>query len=184
MTGTPESNGPGARRRLSAETITAISAVVIGVCAIAVSVYETTLVRQQLKGSVWPYVDLGYGFTEDGFRYLMINNGVGPARVMHGVVRVDGQPVPDWGTFFDRLGIPVERYITSTVSGRALAPNVPFEILSLAGAPAQALFMATERVTLEVCYCSVYEDCWTRTLGLDPVPVRSCAADPNSLFRN
>jgi hypothetical protein len=40
------------KNRLSPEMITAISAVFIGVCAIGISLYETSLIRQAQKGSV------------------------------------------------------------------------------------------------------------------------------------
>lgn len=61
--------------------ITAITAVIIGVGAIGVSLYETTLVRQQLKGSVWPYLEGGFSYNQEGFRYFLVNSGVGPARI-------------------------------------------------------------------------------------------------------
>lgn len=79
---------PRRTRRLSAEMITALPAVIIGIGAIGVSLYETTLVRQQLKGSVWPYVEGGYTFSEEGFRYFLTNSGVGPTRIRHAEVTV------------------------------------------------------------------------------------------------
>lgn len=176
---------PVRRRSLSAEMIAAISAVVIGVCAIAVSLYETTLIRQQLKGSAWPNIEVGFSYNEAGFRYFMSNSGVGPARIRHAEVTVDGTPVADWREFFERLELEVGRYLTSYVARGVLAPGVAHDILVLdPEQPADVLYGSQHRIVIELCYCSVYDDCWVKAAGSDAVPVRGCQADEDRLFRN
>jgi hypothetical protein len=59
-------------RLLSAEMITALTAMAIGIGAVAVSLYETSLIRQQLKGSAWPNMEAGFSYSEDGFRYILM----------------------------------------------------------------------------------------------------------------
>jgi hypothetical protein len=93
------------KRSLSPEMIAAISAVVIGVCAIAVSLYETTLIRQQLKGSVWPNVEVGFSYNEAGFRYFLSNTGVGPAR--RGLARLP--PLARRRSPHVRIGAPMDQ---------------------------------------------------------------------------
>jgi hypothetical protein len=46
------------------------------------------------------------------------------------------------------------------------------------------LYRQQDRVRMSVCYCSVYDDCWIRAMTDDPIPVRVCAGDPDSQFRN
>jgi hypothetical protein len=172
-------------RRLSAEMITALTAVVIGVGAIGVSLYETTLVRQQLKGSAWPNIEGGFAHNENGFRYFLINSGVGPARIRYAEVTVDGEPVGDWQEFFERLGLEVNRYVTSYVARGALPPGAVHEILVLdPEQPVDKLYSLQGRVAISLCYCSVHDDCWMKTMAEDPVPVRTCAGNAERQFRN
>lgn len=172
-------------RRLSPEMITALTAVVIGVGAIGVSLYETTLVRQQLKGSAWPNIEGGFSYNEDGFRYFLANSGVGPARIRYAEITVDGEPVADWPAFFDRLGLVVHRYVTSYVAGGALQPGAIREVLVLdAEQPIDELYDLQGRVEISLCYCSVYDDCWVKTMADDPVSVRACTERPDRQFRN
>jgi hypothetical protein len=172
-------------KRLTAEMITALTAVLIGVGAIGVSLYETTLIRQQLKGSAWPNIEGGFSYNDQGFRYFLTNTGVGPARIRFAEITVDGRAVRDWGEFFERLGLDVRRYVTSYVARGALPPGAIHDILVLdSEQPVDALYEQQGRVRLSLCYCSVYDDCWIRTMADDPVPVRVCAGDPDSHFRN
>ncbi|HRQ65078.1 MAG TPA: hypothetical protein PKZ76_09485 [Xanthomonadaceae bacterium] len=180
------SNGaPATRRRISAEMITALSAVLIGVCAVTVSLYETTLMRQQIKGASWPHVDLGYSYNQDGFRYIMVNNGVGPARIIHAIVRVDEQPVPDWQALFEALDLKVGNYMTSMVSRRVMAPGSMVELLVLSPKEDVDRFHALQsRISAEVCFCSVHNDCWRQNTVDEAQPVRSCDTAVEPLFVN
>jgi hypothetical protein len=176
---------PAKSRRLTAEMITAITAVVIGVGAIGVSLYETTLTRQQLKGSAWPNIEGGFSYSEEGFRYFLTNSGVGPAKIQYAEITVDGDAVRDWGEFFERLGLDVGRYVTSYVARGALPPGAVHNVLVLdSEQPVDELYQQQDRVRISVCYCSVYDDCWIKTMADDPTPVRVCAGDTDSHFRN
>jgi hypothetical protein len=172
-------------RRLTAEMITAFTAVIIGVGAIGVSIYETTLVRQQLKGSAWPNVEVGFTYNEEGFRYLITNTGVGPARIQYAEITVDEEPVGDWGELFERLELDVGRYSTSYITRGALPPGTIYDVLVVGSEqPAEALYRHQGRIRISACYCSVYDDCWIKSIGEDPIPVRVCGGDADSRFRN
>ncbi len=182
-----DDEGPDSRprSRLSAEMITALSAVLIGVCAIAVSLYETSLMRQQLKGSVWPHLGLGFTYNDSGFRYQIGNSGVGPARIIDVIVRVDGQPVETWKDYFESLDMEVGNYLTSWLPGRVLAPNASFDPLVLTREEdVDRLYGLQSRVTFEICYCSVLDDCWiARGVGRQD-PVEGCQTSERPLFAN
>jgi hypothetical protein len=153
------------KRKLSPEMITAISAVFIGVCAIGISLYETSLIRQAQKGSVWPAMGGGYSYNQDGFSYLLENAGVGPAIIEYIILTVDDEPMESWVQYFDKLGIGVGNYLVTQASGRIVSPQSTVEILTI---PPQenidALAREQSRVNVEVCYCSVYDDCWVVTM--------------------
>jgi hypothetical protein len=41
-----------------------------------------------------------------------------------------------------------------------------------------------DRVGIELCYCSVHDDCWLKRMAEDPVPMGACPDDPDRMFRN
>jgi hypothetical protein len=171
------------RRRWSAEMITACAAVVIGVSALAVSLYEAGLIREHQRASVWPYLQGGHSWDGSSFRILVENSGIGPARVEAVQLTVDGSPVPDWTGFFQALEVPTSAYTTSQLSGRVLLPGRPLEVLIL-NAPemAAATFERWDRVAVRTCYCSVYDECWDTDFIRFRDPVAHCAVDEEQAF--
>ena len=96
---------PNPTRGIQAEMPVGVSAVVIGVCALGVSLYETLLMREQPRAAVLPILELGWFFYlapetqgTDGWRlsFSAENVGIGP-RVLDYVVTVDGEPQATWG---------------------------------------------------------------------------------------
>ena len=161
--------------RVSAEMITAVSAVFIGVCALVVALYEASLIREHQRAAVWPNVELGYSYNQDGLALLIANTGIGPARIRSLVVEVDGQPINHWGEMFERLELPAENYLVSHVSRRVLPANAELAMIEIA--PSRAIDEIYRRVTsfsILACYCSVYDECWQTGLGRLSEPVQSC----------
>lgn len=68
--------------------LTAASAMLIGLCALAVSIYQSLLMHEQQRISVWPHVLLGHHWQRDDtgmpqvYSYSVRNVGIGLARVM------------------------------------------------------------------------------------------------------
>ena len=102
------------KKGVTAEMLVATSAVFIGVCALAVSLYETTLMREEQRASVLPIVELGRSHytrddSKDKWRLSLHaeNVGIGPG-VFGGdpsEAVVSGSSVLDeQGTAKERLG--------------------------------------------------------------------------------
>jgi hypothetical protein len=74
-----------------------LAAGVAAITAVAVSLYQAALAREQLRASAWPYLAQSNSFS-GGQPYLRTvrNDGLGPARVRSFSVLVDGRPVPNW----------------------------------------------------------------------------------------
>jgi len=97
---------PSRTRGIRAEMLVGVSAVVIGVCALGVSLYEASLMREQQRAAVLPILELGRSFyltpededTEEWrLSFSAENVGIGPARIVDFVVTVDGEPQATWG---------------------------------------------------------------------------------------
>lgn len=68
-------------KRINYELWLTVSAVVISVCALVVSVVQTRIAREQQTASVWPYLQIREEPMDDNLTVYLDNNGVGPAVV-------------------------------------------------------------------------------------------------------
>ncbi len=153
------------------ETVGSISAIIVGVAALYVSWDQGRVMRDEVRASVWPAVQLeGYvDRTDDrlaiGLR--LQNAGVGPARLERITIRDNGELVEDFEALVERMPPGAERSV-QTVAGRILAAGDyahPFELRyddeRLAGVDAVDLLAdLDERWSIEGCYCSVMDQCW------------------------
>ena len=69
------------KKRISPELLLGISATVLSICALVVSIFQTKIARENQYASVWPHVQVNYEQKDETFTWSIINNGVGPAIV-------------------------------------------------------------------------------------------------------
>lgn len=173
---------PTPSRRFDRPSPWSALAVVIGLLALAVSLYTAHLLHRQAQASLWPRLELQSSARSE--HLLAVNKGSGPALVEQVQVRVDGRTVRNWAELLRDLAIaPVridEDYRAAALTGRVLAPGDShvfyqslqpgqFEILSAA--------FDDGRATLRVCYCSSLGDCWWAGHSAPPRPARACNGD-------
>lgn len=187
---------PRPRRSELVSRALSASAGLVAVCALAVSAYQAMIMRQQLKASAWPYLIQGNSGTTEYSRIVQ-NVGLGPALIRSFVVEVDGRPVHYWGEARElvearataplpALPANVPTYSSTLARGLVLLPGAPFDIYHVAseevGARMRQVF-TDHRLRMRVCYCSLYDDCWTSdTRAHEPVPTRACPDDPTREF--
>jgi hypothetical protein len=160
---------PPRRRRLDSNVIIAVSAVTISLCALVVSLYEVSVMRSDQRASVWPYLDVSISYSADGFRIQATNNGIGPALIESVQITVDGEPVYDWDEVIERLvgpssGIDYSNYLVGQFNGEVLPAEGEMLLFGVPGewTPIKRqLAEGLSRATWQVCYCSVYGECWT-----------------------
>lgn len=156
--------------RPSRPDLISMLALAVSVFALAVGAWQTRLMQSQARASVWPYLAIGYTYTSNvdtnGFIWTIDNNGVGPARVQSVTVGLDGKPMRNWDEVIAALGMR-ERPSTATTSfaGAVIPPNTNRETTVAAirvhGRELATLFKdAIGRFSMDICYCSVYDDCW------------------------
>jgi hypothetical protein len=165
-----------------------LAAGVAAITAVAVSLYQAALAREQLRASAWPYLAQSNSFS-GGQPYLRTvrNDGLGPARVRAFSVLVDGRPVPTWDAAVRALTGEREPALVYSSFGRGtvLTPGASLTLLTLPSGPRAATFWreAQTRLITVACYCSVYDECWQADdREDDPRPVRGCAAGSAAAF--
>lgn len=171
-----------------------VSAVVIGVCALGVSLYETSLMREEQRAAVIPLVELSRSFFlengEDEGETLRLtlnleNVGIGPARIQDFRVTVDGEPQPTWRAAMNALlGEDLSTpYVQSTINGRTIPVERRVAMFDLRDSGvARRLLAEFERLDFSACYCSVFDECWQtsyRTFGA-ATEVASCESSADS----
>lgn len=171
------------RRAISGNSIASLVAVLISMSALAVSILDTTTQRSESRAAVWPHISIGGRYDSEGFRLAMINNGVGPARVRWSSFKLDGEPITDLDqSILDTVGAEMafsyDVYLSGSMNQGVLASGDDFRFFYVPWEDRTRALVAawSGRVSIEVCYCSVYDDCWIARLeGGDPQPVRECS---------
>ena len=150
---------------LTSEMLVGISAVVIGVCALFVSLYETKLMRQEQRAAVLPIIELSRSFyaadeaDDSSWRVLTVaeNVGIGPARILDFEVTVDGKPHATWRSAIQALTKTdtTIRYSQSTINGRTVPPDRSITMFSLEDSTlAKRIIEEFHRLDYKACYCS------------------------------
>jgi hypothetical protein len=128
--------------------------------------------REEVRASVWPavqtegYVDRQSGQLLIGLR--LQNSGVGPARIERLTLRQDGDVIADMNDLVERMPPGADRSVQFSTQRIMAAGEIlnPFELRypvesDVSGMDAVDLLDSLRRGwTVEVCYCSVLDDCW------------------------
>ncbi|MEL6726290.1 MAG: hypothetical protein AAGF20_11290 [Pseudomonadota bacterium] len=188
------------------QLIPAVVGIFIATLALYAALNESDAVRKQQQAAVWPHLQVDFtNITTDentGITIRVGNRGIGPARVRAANVILDGAPLKTWSELFEQIkpdasgffprndssvgqsvlvpgndsdiiDVNTQFYVTYNLSSRdGVATREETENLVLALREA----FRSDRIEIELCYCSVFDDCWrVSSVDRDPTPVRNCA---------
>lgn len=190
------------------EIIVAIAVTTISVASLFVAVFQGVIMQRQLEASVLPIPTVAHGNYDSDqqvyrLSFIIGNRGLGPVdiRWMHFIH--EGVTYPGPGSYFASLveghdDDPEERIVvmqrifdtnqvlTNTVAPQLLAPddeNGFFHFNRPADdSPDRAywerLNAARWQTEIQICYCSVFDQCWIGTFPQNQRErVNSCAVD-------
>ncbi len=178
------------KQRITASMITALAAGIVSLSALSVSIYEAYLMREQQAASVLPIIDFWAAYsTDQSYSLNLANKGLGPAFIKHITVSVDGEPARTWGQVTGTLAGRSVFLSESALIGSVLAPGEVGQMLAVNDKDSGTLIWKNAgRVVLGVCYCSVFDNCWTTTVSSlntgKPVTeeTRVCPSDDELIF--
>jgi hypothetical protein len=147
----------------------------------------TALVEQNAKlvrANSTPVLEFTHGNGRDDgtkvLEFVVRNSGSGLARVVWFELKVDGKPMGNMSqamAAFQPELAPASTYNSSPIAGRVLSPAAEVRLfgfdhvvatntksLNMWDAVDKARFT---RLTVEACYCSVFQECWTSELKGD-----------------
>lgn len=159
------------------EMIVALSALLIGIVTAFTSIYSAYVDREYARASVWPRLEVFRSFNSNSFSYGVSNNGTGPALIKYAKIRYGSKYIKTWEeikTFQDIR--------QSHISNRTLSPQKSITPVSYKGENATALAEADGSISIELCYCSIYEECWVINRNNRPTAVEACSIDNKQMF--
>jgi hypothetical protein len=179
-------------RMLEPEMLVALSAVLLGVCALAVSIVQVQMMHEQQHASVWPRVVIMPNYNqEDGFALLITNPGIGPAVIQYVRTSVDGTPMNDWSATLAALmpNNTPDEFTWSTIGDRIIPPGESVRALQIFEMEhGAAVLREIGRLQVGICYCSVYGRCWNIAASFTrrsvPEEVARCPTLDAAAFRN
>jgi hypothetical protein len=174
------------------ETVGSIVAIVVGVAALFVSFDQSRVMREEIRASIWPALQVDGFVTRDESRMLIgvrvQNAGVGPALVERVSVLRNGEVVPDIHALREQLA-PDGDLSQQVLRGRVIAAGdtvEPFSLAFQAAGEADAVDIMQSLASewsFRVCYCSTLGQCWvTADDNASPDAVASCSDQPSGDF--
>jgi hypothetical protein len=175
-----------------------VIATFVGFLALCISGYTAHVQRQQVRAAVWPILE--FDSANGPIHFILANKGVGPAIIKNVIVKVDGEPVKNWKEALEKIQGSGEHLGTeSDMSGHVFAAGESVTVFTpndsennpLNFDKSNPLWVKMNkdrlRVTVEICYCSTLDECWTlRAGGLTPsttTETRHCPTPSASSFQ-
>ncbi|MBN2093380.1 hypothetical protein JW964_27395 [candidate division KSB1 bacterium] len=153
----------------SVDKILSISAIVIALTSVCISIWEGMETRKHNRLSVRPKLEIVFSTTKDDFGYVLVNKGLGPAIISDRKIYIDGEEMKENGfTGFDDLISKLnlgQRHVTAigtTGPGKMLRAGESEKIIKLEILPGdnleKLLRAIYKRVEIEVSYVSMYQE--------------------------
>jgi hypothetical protein len=150
------------------------AAIFVSLCALAVSIYQSYIFRNQQYAIVWPYIEPRVEYTNQSFAFFIQNKGTGPAIIKNISLELDGKLETSYSQFIQDL-LKSSNFTSMSISDPAnsvLSAGEKVEFMSAhVSDTLQTDFPA--RTTVRICYCSIFGDCWQYTDG-EVEKVNSC----------
>ena len=170
------------------EMIVGLSALMVSLVAVIVSVYSAYIDRSYARASVWPRLSIAKSdFHKEGrsvYEYRIENAGTGPAITKYAYVSADGKYFTNWHKVFEHFDLEMENVVQSHMSTRVLPAYQSFASLYTYNTEFMPLWRKVDqKIEIEVCYCSIYDECWIVDRRTPPEQVSACIVEPEKLFR-
>lgn len=162
------------------EMIVALSALFLGFLTAVISIYSAYVDREYARASVWPKLELFRSYDGKAFLYGVANKGTGPAIIQQAKVIVGSKSIKEWSDvdMFAVSGI-IQSHISSTTvpSGQTVIP------LHYQGEQISDILKLDKEVSIELCYCSIYQECWTVNRSNETQQVKQCTINSEDAFQ-
>lgn len=159
------------------EMVVALSALLISLVTTIVGIYSASIDRAYARASVWPRLELFKSSGKDIFEFSVKNSGTGPAIVQYAIVEYQSEPIKRWSDITD-----LPKVTQSHLGTRILASQDVIIPLKYRGEEINKFIDANKHIEIELCYCSIYDECWLTSRNNTPRPIDECKVEPDVKF--
>lgn len=153
-------------KKIGIETWASIAAVVVALAAVFLSIFEGMQNRKHQRLSVRPYLEIGFHFTDEYAGWDLSNNGIGPARVSHFALFVDGKEYKDWHSLLKKHNLADKLTYTWPAKNDLIKAGDRWPLFRFPRKSPSATKLKKElrrRMLLKISYCSFYDECWSHS---------------------
>ncbi len=162
-------------KKIETDKILGLSAMFISLCTLIVFLYQTNLIRQQQYMSVYPHLSLeNYGTYTSNYKYVLKNDGVGPAIIKSVMVKTkDGKNYDDIASYVNASVAQMKDstlnfYFTNVHKGRLVPANNKIDIIlnndkKMRTAAILHKILHKKGLNIEIEYESIYGERWEIT---------------------
>jgi hypothetical protein len=179
------------------DMVVAFSALFISVVSLGVAVLHGRTMENMAEANArlvaansWPFLSYGAATNTVGgvptVSMHVTNAGVGPAKIEAAELLWKGEPYrtdPDFLKACCDLDPASAKYDSDLLPNEVLPAGQSITFLGYRESANPAVFAALQRamlsrdLRLQVCYCSIFDECWEsdlNTLSLKPTPIHAC----------
>lgn len=142
-----------------------LAAIFVSLCALAVSVYQSYIFKNQQYATVWPYLEPRVEYTNNKFELFIQNKGTGPAILQNMKINLDGKDYVDYQLLLkDLLHVTDDAFKSMSISfnsKQVLSAGERVEVFTAEVKDSINIVSDfPQRTVLTICYCSIFGDCW------------------------
>lgn len=166
------------------DKIISISAMITAIIAVVIGVVELQTNREFQRLSVQPYLELSNS-NRNGYERILINTGLGPAKIVTVDVDIDGDKITNWKEAIAKITGDDQSPITYSGiwKGRQVRAGELITLLQISKKEtAERFFMDSSKVKINLCYCSIYNDCWLKQNRREPTAIDNCPINGGTKF--
>ena len=152
--------------KINPNTIIAVSALMISVLALVISIQEVRIMRSQQKASMYPYLTIGRAYNSSGFGVEVKNSGNGIAKINSYQVYNDSIYFKDWFDLITKLcpdceGIDYGIAGSTNIQNQMITPGEEVRLFFVKWTEeTRKLERKISDFTVRVCYSSLLDDHW------------------------
>jgi hypothetical protein len=166
-----------------------ISALLVSICAIFISVQEIRIMRTQQSANMYPYVTVGKTYNGKGFGIEVENSGNGLARIDSYKIHLEDNYFEDWSDILSSLAPEAKNIDYSLIStagnirNKMISPGETKNLIFLKWTPETRILEKRFRyLKVEICYSPLLGEHWTITNEIPLKIMDKCNIVPSEEF--
>jgi len=159
------------------EMIVAFAALFVSLVTTIIGVYSAYTDRTYARASVWPRIEIYKSFGDNLFSYSVTNNGTGPAVIKQVIITHKSKAIKQWKDIKELTSL-----VQSQIGNRILPSLATITPLKVEGKNVAVMKKQNELIAIEICYCSIYEECWITDRMNQPKEIAFCNVNEEDAF--